>query len=1637
MTSPVNITFQKTAMSMEVMKELLRIIGNNNLSTFKDAVNDWVQTHYDEFKFSDDPIYQTAFAIELYAIGLINNDPEYWEHFNKFKSTKTADISSYIYPVNVGDVWTFDNVPVTVIDILSGKDAFKKYNSTVIGRNDSLDNWGRNRQRRIEGDDIAVVYRTPYGIYAERLDVFLNRRTFVKHASQKIADIVEHVSPSMDDEGNWDFVKPLYYDDLPESVQDRAIDNYYYDIIPDIHDLIDNFKMDAERRGLELDVIRAGTNPIDLEMQISVIDWGKFVRDFKQSDTKLDVSPEVWIALLQGLINIKFKIYDVIVEDYGAEEAYPEINWDDVLPMIEDAAATYFDKLGDIYREQLDKSQNPTRKDIENYLRDSGFRFDSNGRIAANQSGNSKFSDVLTLIGDTDWNSLPENLRPYQVWRSKTEQPFDVGNFLFVIDPTIIDTDIIKYYNGFPYKGFKIAKGFWVSNLRNTSYIKEWVDYGGLPVIVWTSNSYGASTKKFELVLSDFRELLKNETLSSLKFSDIVRKLMFGNIDVSKIPYFDEVDDIRETLVKDVPIELISISPKQFRDVVNDINEGSVSRTPDEPITLIYDTGHQSFLVSDGMHRLIQKYLDGHKTIDAYIVKYDYPPVVNPYERYRLAELFNNNKLLTFSAISEDSIVSDQDINTNPTQEQIESGNYKKGHVAGQSDPWRTWFMYPLFMQEKYGLKVGDEVRFLPRGAEIIARQMTISPLILMLRDWVVYKFERKSNDDIVYLHSIGLSNGEPEYENYHTTIPAYNWHVFVEKIDNTKEAKLGVGQYNNLEESNSSILAESSKLTFSDITDQIRYEVVPAKEYSDLSFLPWVSRSNIGLGYPSDEEGIVAKYKGKIIGIMSFELLDVKYKGLPVIGYTAVLVNPRYANKGIGKKLQEAFISYLNGEYGVDNYYIVSGALTPKGQKMLDYRRSLMFDPKKLIVDEPGLDPNMILEHHVIEKGEDPNQVITSLKFSDISSLFKFSDVRDIKPHPSVEEAFKGSVVRYEDGSLKPLFHGTPFIFKEFNPKKTNEIGFHFGPVEQANIILKKREQWADEPAVIKYRKNVPVYYDDDYNKKIEYAANIRPVFLNIKNPLYLQDVGYWDTSNIMEELVTRRILKYIPGDEDNKYVVDRYGNTFYYPKDNTELKLLLKKLGYDGIAYKNRYERGTKGKIDWTYIPFSINQIQPAFSPLKGKSNIDKILSTNEDSLTFSSIKFSDIITNLNPEPKKGEIWCLIDDENECRRILDTGTYKQIRKEFGIQNPYVSLKEYGVAYEDTEYGVQFFAPLESFLKNYRRVFDSDMEIEASLKTSVKKKIIDWSKLRLVFKEDKDHYEEYIQAIYDGKVIGTLFFEIFRRKVHILSTRVDIEYSNQGLGKFMQEALVSYLNGKFGIGNYSVSTEVVSPEGYAMARERSRLMFNPEKNKIHWLDIEEAVDVDENYDINLVAKYLKEHGIPFDDTGGYITVPTNYIDEANALVKKLLRKKSDASRLLFTDITKVSSLKFSDKHAFPYKIGDTFIFKENSVLFNQIEQFANNKMLPKYVLTIYDAGYSTLHDYIRDCELTLLSINWYDEIALLTVHNPIDLTIRLFDIDVSFDVIETDLIPVSSKMSAMPQPVRDSLDYPRFNIIS
>lgn len=161
------------------------------------------------------------------------------------------------------------------------------------------------------------------------------------------------------------------------------------------------------------------------------------------------------------------------------------------------------------------------------------------------------------------------------------------------------------------------------------------------------------------------------------------------------------------------------------------------------------------------------------------------------------------------------------------------------------------------------------------------------------------------------------------------------------------------------------------------------------------------------------------------------------------------------------------------------------------------------------------------------------------------------------------------------------PLYHGTRGNFEDFDPMrggKWEDFGTHFGTLEQA-------QHRADE---------------------MPGGENIRPAYVNIKNPLRLQDHGSFDPENILHSLHEQGIADY---DE-----TDQIRN----PKDNSvnpeNLREFLEKKGYDGLVYLNRFEgAGNADKMEGTtdetfkkkfpnatdsYVAFRPEQIAPRYS-------------------------------------------------------------------------------------------------------------------------------------------------------------------------------------------------------------------------------------------------------------------------------------------------------------------------------------------------------------------------------------------------------------------------------------------------------
>ncbi len=153
----------------------------------------------------------------------------------------------------------------------------------------------------------------------------------------------------------------------------------------------------------------------------------------------------------------------------------------------------------------------------------------------------------------------------------------------------------------------------------------------------------------------------------------------------------------------------------------------------------------------------------------------------------------------------------------------------------------------------------------------------------------------------------------------------------------------------------------------------------------------------------------------------------------------------------------------------------------------------------------------------------------------------------------PKFQEWFKDSKV--VDGNAKPMlvYHKTTKGFEKFNPAK-GQFGNHFGTLEAAEEIKPFRD------------------------------TNTRffAVFLNIKKPLRIQgDQKDWGM-NVRDLILTNSLYDIDP--QLKNELLDQW-NTF---DSVEEVKELLVRYGYDGIAYQNHYEDFDSA----SWITFNKNQ-------------------------------------------------------------------------------------------------------------------------------------------------------------------------------------------------------------------------------------------------------------------------------------------------------------------------------------------------------------------------------------------------------------------------------------------------------------
>jgi GNAT superfamily N-acetyltransferase len=176
-----------------------------------------------------------------------------------------------------------------------------------------------------------------------------------------------------------------------------------------------------------------------------------------------------------------------------------------------------------------------------------------------------------------------------------------------------------------------------------------------------------------------------------------------------------------------------------------------------------------------------------------------------------------------------------------------------------------------------------------------------------------------------------------------------------------------------------------------------------------------------------------------------------------------------------------------------------------------------------------------------------------------------------DLTETPQFKAWFNGSKVVDDHGRPLRMFHGTPHgdmeKFQVGGGRRggMESFGFHFGPSDAAN------------------KRIMPTFERSEWERN-KYNWTVMPVYLSIKNPLRMGDVGDWENVNKVCMWLVRDGI--ITSDEH-----EQVQEPVTHQAQINALKKMLQSKGYDGIVYKNDHEGGGD-----SWIAFNPTQIKSA---------------------------------------------------------------------------------------------------------------------------------------------------------------------------------------------------------------------------------------------------------------------------------------------------------------------------------------------------------------------------------------------------------------------------------------------------------
>lgn len=196
--------------------------------------------------------------------------------------------------------------------------------------------------------------------------------------------------------------------------------------------------------------------------------------------------------------------------------------------------------------------------------------------------------------------------------------------------------------------------------------------------------------------------------------------------------------------------------------------------------------------------------------------------------------------------------------------------------------------------------------------------------------------------------------------------------------------------------------------------------------------------------------------------------------------------------------------------------------------------------------------------------------------------------------------DAGNASKVVAANGRPLVQFHATRADITQFTD---GDVGFHFGDLIAAHARL-----YLSDPAAVQARIELDEYRGkrdaqggETWRPK-DTGMNIIPVYLNIRNPLEVDEIGiveYWQNPPVFaEHLLDHGVLTPLQWETVVDLMQDMSEGTSMRER-YAPLRDVLKHLGYDGLKYLNEVEGGT------SWVAFEPNQIKTANATFDSGSN------------------------------------------------------------------------------------------------------------------------------------------------------------------------------------------------------------------------------------------------------------------------------------------------------------------------------------------------------------------------------------------------------------------------------------------------